>query len=174
MQATQSGWKAKEVHESCFELLHIETVLHYALTSPEDCSAKLEKIGYSVGSRLVERYTRERGRFSDSLEMVKFICKEIWTDVFKKQVDNLKTNHKGIFVLNDAKYRALNKISASSATQSPPPVPSPAQLTAFGCGLIKGVLCSMGMPCEVSADFSSPNVQLPACNFTIKMEKDPR
>ena len=40
----------------------------------------------------VRRYTTDRARFADSLEVIKFICKEFWSEVFKKQVDNLKTN----------------------------------------------------------------------------------
>ena len=40
----------------------------------------------------VRRYTTDRARFADSLEVIKFICKEFWSEVFKKQIDNLKTN----------------------------------------------------------------------------------
>lgn len=40
------------------------------------------------------RYTMERPRFSDNLEAIKFICKDFWSELFKKQIDNLKTNHK--------------------------------------------------------------------------------
>lgn len=36
---------------------------------------------------------------TDQLEIFKFICKEFWTFVFGKQVDNLKTNHRGVYVL---------------------------------------------------------------------------
>lgn len=36
----------------------------------------------------------ERPRFSDHLEAIKFICKDFWSELFKKQIDNLKTNHK--------------------------------------------------------------------------------
>lgn len=46
------------------------------------------------------RYTRERPRFEEKkdhekdLDIVKFVCKEFWIVLFKKQVDNLKTNHR--------------------------------------------------------------------------------
>jgi hypothetical protein len=33
---------------------------------------------------------KDRGRFADTLELVKFICKEFWIVAFQKQVDNLK------------------------------------------------------------------------------------
>ncbi|XLR40000.1 hypothetical protein HN51_018156, partial [Arachis hypogaea] len=40
------------------------------------------------------RYSMERPRFSDHLKAIKFICKDFWTELFKKQIDNLKTNHR--------------------------------------------------------------------------------
>ena len=43
------------------------------------------------------RYTMERPRFSDHLEAIKFICKDFWFEIFKKQIDNLKTNHRVSF-----------------------------------------------------------------------------
>eukprot|EP00976_Prorocentrum_cordatum_P112144 1195485-Prorocentrum_minimum.AAC.3 len=39
-----------------------------------------------------DSYTIDRARFSDHLEVIKFICKEFWNELFKKHVDNLKTN----------------------------------------------------------------------------------
>lgn len=54
-----------------------------------------EEILHNVGYLLIiSRYTMERPRFTDNLEAIKFICKEFWSELFKKQIDNLKTNHK--------------------------------------------------------------------------------
>ncbi|KAF3697395.1 Forkhead box protein P3 [Channa argus] len=39
------------------------------------------------------RLTKETARFKDELDTMKFICKDFWTCVFKKQIDNLRTNH---------------------------------------------------------------------------------
>lgn len=55
---------------------------------------RLESLGYRVGQGLVERFSRDRPRFSDTLDVIKFLCKDLWTLVFRKQVDNLKTNHR--------------------------------------------------------------------------------
>ena len=44
------------------------------------------------------RYTMDRPRFTDHLEAIKFICKDFWSELFKKQIDNLKTNHRVISV----------------------------------------------------------------------------
>ena len=60
---------------------------------------KLEHLGFNVGLRLAERYTKEKGRFYEPLEMIKFICKEFWLEIYKKQIDNLRTNHKVRFIL---------------------------------------------------------------------------
>ena len=55
---------------------------------------RLERLGYRVGQGLSERFSRDRPRFTDQLDVIKFICKDLWTVVFKKQIDNLKTNHR--------------------------------------------------------------------------------
>lgn len=39
-------------------------------------------------------FSRDRPRFTDSLDVIKFLCKDMWTILFRKQVDNLKTNHR--------------------------------------------------------------------------------
>jgi hypothetical protein len=44
--------------------------------------------------RLAPRVARDRNRFVDDLEIVKYLCKELWTECFKKQADKLQTNHK--------------------------------------------------------------------------------
>ena len=55
---------------------------------------RLETLGYRVGQGLVERFSRDRPHFNDTLDVIKFLCKDLWTLVFRKQVDNLKTNHR--------------------------------------------------------------------------------
>lgn len=55
---------------------------------------RLERLGFRVGLSLSERFSRDRAQFSDPLDVIKFLCKDIWTIVFKKQIDNLKTNHR--------------------------------------------------------------------------------
>lgn len=55
---------------------------------------RLERLGFRVGEGLSERFSRDRPRFTDQLDVIKFLCKDLWTVVFKKQIDNLKTNHR--------------------------------------------------------------------------------
>ena len=46
-----------------------------------------------------DRFSRDRPRFTDTLDVIKFLCKDLWTLVFRKQVDNLKTNHRVLISL---------------------------------------------------------------------------
>jgi len=39
-----------------------------------------------VGRALAERYTRERPRMTEQLDVIKWTCKELWGEVFRKQV----------------------------------------------------------------------------------------
>lgn len=50
--------------------------------------------------------------------MIKFLCKDLWTLVFKKQIDNLKTNHRGVYVLTDNMFRPLGRMSTDAGGQA--------------------------------------------------------
>ncbi|KAL2942291.1 Trafficking protein particle complex subunit 6B [Bienertia sinuspersici] len=169
-------------------------------TKPDLAARRIEAIGYQVGHQLSERgrlgctdtvtdtrtglgilgelgqwimgYTMERPRFSDHLEAIKFICKDFWSEIFKKQIDNLKTNHRGTFVLQDNRFRWLSHISIDSSPESPGVSQDGSEATVenkaaqaasmhlyFPCGIIRGALTNLGIPCAVSADISN----LPAC-----------
>ena len=56
----------------------------------------------------------ERPVFSDKMDAIKFLCKEFWLHIFRKQIDKLRTNHKGIFVLTDQSLRWLSHISGKT------------------------------------------------------------
>lgn len=130
------------------------------------------------------RLARDRPRFNDTLDVIKFICKEFWTAVFRKQVDNLKTNHKGVYVLTDNQFRWFLRMSTAGGmgetvkrafpvgllgclqpgTREAHSLPSLKYL-AFPCGLIRGALANLGIPCTVLAETSA----LPSCTFQIKI-----
>ncbi|XP_067895363.1 trafficking protein particle complex subunit 6B isoform X3 [Heterodontus francisci] len=91
--------KQEMADEALFQLLHTEMV-SYVYKSAEQgemesgrCVTKLENMGFRVGQGLIERFTKDTARFKDELDVMKFICKDFWTSVFKKQIDNLRTNH---------------------------------------------------------------------------------
>ncbi|CAG8507810.1 10573_t:CDS:2 [Cetraspora pellucida] len=159
------------VNESCLEFLMMEMVdLMYRTTADsendkESVFYKLEVLGYQVGQSLVERFTRDRPRFVDTLDVVKFICKDLWTIIFKKQIDNLKTNHRGVYVLQDNNFRWFLRMSteAGGAEAAKKAVP----YLWFPCGLIRGALANLGVVSVVIAETSL----LPQCTFQIKIAK---
>ena len=54
------------------------------------------------------RLCAERARFTDTLDVVKFLCKDVWTAVWDKQIDNLRTNHRvGIVLLLHPTYSLI-------------------------------------------------------------------
>ncbi|RGB25156.1 transport protein particle component-domain-containing protein [Rhizophagus diaphanus] len=159
------------VNESCLEFLIMEMVdLMYRTTvdSENDKEAvyyKLEMLGYQVGQSLVERFTRDRPRFVDTLDVVKFICKDLWSIIFKKQIDNLKTNHRGVYVLQDNGFRWFLRMSTESGSEAAAKKAVP--YLWFPCGLIRGALANLGVVSVVIAETNS----LPQCSFQIKIAK---
>lgn len=71
----------------------------------------VEYIGFAAGYKIMERLTREWPRFKDELDTMKFICTDFWTCIYKKQIDNLRTNHQGVYVLQDNAFRFLTAFS---------------------------------------------------------------
>lgn len=172
----------REVSETCVNSLLIEMVSTYCdrfySNKPELSARRIEAIGYQVGHQLSERYTMDRPRFTDHLEAIKFICKDFWSEIFKKQIDNLKTNHRGTFVLQDNRFRWLAHISlhlspdgtglsqdASGLVENKAAQAASMHLY-FPCGIIRGALTNLGIPCAVSADISN----LPACSFVVRIK----
>merc|ERR1712032_713827 len=68
---------------------------------------QVEAIAFQVGVQLCERAARDKARFVAPLEAVKFVCRELWPLAFRKPVDNLRTNHRGVYVLQDNRFRWL-------------------------------------------------------------------
>lgn len=122
---------------------------------------RLETLGYRVGQGLVERFSRDRPRFNDTLDVIKFLCKDLWMLVFRKQIDNLKTNHRGVYVLTDNAFRPFSRMSTEAgggAVQRAEP------FLWFPCGVVRGALAAMGVNATVQAETS----ELPGAVFQIK------
>ncbi|KAK8774471.1 trafficking protein particle complex subunit Trs33 [Amblyomma americanum] len=120
---------------------------------------KLEQIGFSTGYRLVERLTKDWPRFKTELDVIKFICKEFWSAVYKKQIDNLRTNHHGVYVLHDNKFRFLTQLSNNKQYIEMAP-----KYLAFTCGLIRGTLANLGINSVVTVEVTT----MPACKFQVQ------
>lgn len=94
---------------------------------------------------------------------MKFVCKEFWSSVFKKQIDNLRTNHQGVYVLLDNRFRFLTQLSASQQYIGDMP-----KYLAFTCGLIRGALTNLGVTSVVTAEIILP----PSCRFQIQVQRN--
>ncbi|KDE09474.1 hypothetical protein MVLG_00376 [Microbotryum lychnidis-dioicae p1A1 Lamole] len=155
----------------------------------EAVRSRLDKMGFKVGWAMAEKLARDRPRFPstpattstttnpvgasvlslapipDPLEAVKFICKDLWIELYDKQIDNLRTNHRGVYVLHDNGLKPLLRLSGN---------PGPGQahelnrrvkfFLAFPNGIIRGALSNLGVPCAVSAESAG----IPQCTFQIK------
>ncbi|TGO40002.1 hypothetical protein BHYA_0044g00440 [Botrytis hyacinthi] len=122
---------------------------------------RLESLGYRVGLGLVERFSKDRPRFTDTLDVIKFLCKDLWMLVFRKQIDNLKTNHRGVYVLTDHSFRPFARMSTEPGGNA---VIRAQPFLYFPCGIIRGALASMGINATVQAE----TTELPGATFQIK------
>ncbi|EJD54939.1 transport protein particle component [Auricularia subglabra TFB-10046 SS5] len=127
---------------------------------------RLEAVGAHVGANLVERrLARDRARFHDTLDIVKFICKDVWTAVWAKQIDNLRTNHRGVYVLQDNNFRPISRISSHNGPQDA--LKRAKLYVAWSAGVIRGALARMGLQGTVTPEIHN----LPQCTFQIKLPK---
>ncbi|KAK0089276.1 hypothetical protein PV325_008216 [Microctonus aethiopoides] len=157
-----------EADECLFDYLHAELV-NYVLTKNIDSKegeenlTQLEWMGFGVGYRVIERLTREWARFKDELDMIKFICTDFWSSLYQKQIDNLKTNHHGTYVLQDNEFRLLKNLGIKDSQQYLSDSP---KLLAFTCGLLRGSLANLGIVSIVKAEVSA----LPSCKFHVEVK----
>ena len=163
--STISGPAALET-DVPLELLHLELVSRLAEKrghEREKGLADLELLGYNAGYRIIERLTREHPKFKDELDLMKFICKDFWTSVFRKQIDNLRTNHQGVYVLQDKNFKFLSKVSAGRQY-----LDESTLFVVFSCGLVRGSLANLNLNSIVTAEIVSP----PAVKFQVQVERN--
>ncbi len=99
----------------------------------------------------------------DELDLVKFICKDFWSLVFRKQIDNLRTNHQGMYVLQDHHFRFLAKVSGSAQYLESAP-----KFVVFSCGMVRGAMANLGVEAVVTADVNS---QMPSVKFEVNVQQ---
>ena len=103
-----------------------------------------------------------------SLEVVKFVCKDFWTFVTNKPIDNLKTNHRGVFVLQDNQFKWMNALAP--LTQLPADtVEHIKPILSLACGLLRGGLSAMGLDAQVTAEMQYSN----QCSFKVELVTAP-
>lgn len=97
------------------------------------------------------------------MDTVKFICTDFWAAIFKKQIDNLRTNHQGTYVLQDNNFRMLTRISSGKQYLEMAP-----RYVAFTCGIIRGALANLCINCLVTAEVQN----MPLCKFHIQVQRN--
>lgn len=153
---------SSQVSLTSFELLLAEItnvldLMHVANPQEEDASKKLETMGFDVGYRYVEKISmtnKDRIQMKH-LEVMKFICKTFWTDIFNLETNdkdgraavNLKTNHKGTFVLV-TEFKWLKHLSEADSTAKAKAL----KIAHFGCGLIRGALANFNIHASVTVE----------------------
>ena len=155
---------------TCLEYLVAETVRYYRdLEKTEShgppMAATLGNIGENLGRVLAERLSRDKAPMVTHLEVMKWICKEFWNSLFLKGIDNLRTNHKGTFVLRDTQFRWTRRVSQNvhGGVERLPYSLLCVDYLVLPCAILQGALASFGIESNVSADATA----FPQVDFTI-------
>ncbi|KAG6828991.1 hypothetical protein H0H92_006063 [Tricholoma furcatifolium] len=126
---------------------------------------RLETMGVHVGANFTERLCRDRPLFPETLDAIKFICKDIWVACWDKQVDNLRTNHRGIYVLHDNAFKPISRLSSWQGRADA--VKRAKLYVAMSAGVIRGALSRLGYHGSVVPEVTA----LPQCTFQVKLPK---
>ncbi|CEP61863.1 Trs33p LALA0_S04e02410g [Lachancea lanzarotensis] len=127
-------------------------LLQQYLASESDQQAKIDnrlnQIGFSLGQKLSQLLIFSNNpslsfRDMDLLAVMKFVCRDVWRQVFGKQIDNLKTNHRGTFYLLDNNYKPVESLALDDDKSLEEKALIDPYLQ-FPCGVIRGVLDSLG------------------------------
>lgn len=131
----------------------------------DDVTLRTESFGYNLGLRLTEvlmyKAAGSATKVVDILDIMKFVCRDVWKCLYGKQMDNLRTNHRGTFVLIDSDYRLIRRLNSSRG--GPDSVDKAKCYLWFPCGVIRGILASFGIDATIQADVSS----FPSVTFSI-------
>lgn len=109
---------------------------------------RLRSMGNQIGNKLTELLVFSNNpnlvfKDMDLLSVMKFICRDVWKQIYGKQIDNLKTNHRGTFYLLDYEYRPIQTFALDDqSTEEELAMIKP--FFEIPVGLIKGVLSSLG------------------------------
>jgi len=98
------------------------------------------------------RLLRDRERAAEPLDAVKWLCREFWGDVFRKPVDRLQTNNRGVFVLQDHAFRWTKFVSGGPGQDSRALA---LKYLLVPAGLIRGALAAWGLEVVVNVDVAA-------------------
>ncbi|CCG25236.1 Trs33 TRAPP complex subunit [Candida orthopsilosis Co 90-125] len=151
-------------------------ILDTSLLPTDDVTIRIEQLGFNLGLKISELLLYQNSsttKIIDILDIMKFICRDVWKCFYNKQIDNLRTNHRGIFVLIDNNYKLINQFSSSSSSSAialeghsstdQDTLKKSKVYLWFPCGVIRGILMSFGVESNVSAEIT----QFPSVMFNI-------
>jgi|EP00769_Ergobibamus_cyprinoides_P003001 hypothetical protein len=75
----------------------------------------IEDVGATIACRMIERLTLGQTRLPTHLDAVKFICRDLWTAMFGRQVTELKTDRFSGYLVLDQDLPWLNNLSGAAA-----------------------------------------------------------
>lgn len=142
----------------------------------EDVIYRVESYGYNIGLRIGEllNYKLNNDEFAngisrqnlklnmDILNIMKFICRDIWKSLYGKQMDNLRTNHRGAFVLIDTNFKGI--LNMNSAKGEEDTAKKAKVYLWFPCGILRGILASLGVDSSILAEMA----KYPSVSFNIQ------
>lgn len=131
----------------------IEQLQDLPLLANENNHERIEKYGYQVGRSLLELIMFDKSEtqdFSNTLNIMKLIARDLWKNLYLKQMDNLRTNHRGTYVLIDSKHRFITRFDSNQESLSKLDIVN--LYLKFDCGVIKGVLRECSVQSSVSAE----------------------
>ena len=140
---------------------------------------EIENVGVLLGRRIIDVITKDLSNVHQTqLDIVKYLCVQFWQYVFGKQIDNLKTNNSGTFVLYDTN-KFLGRISSQplpNGQKNPDCLDRQITYSFYIVGLIKGALKNLGItgkgqPINVTIDKIDQPVQ--PFEIQIKIEVPP-
>ncbi|GMM53336.1 Trs33 protein [Starmerella bacillaris] len=128
----------------------------------EEIFYRIEKHGFNVGKGLAYLLMREQTQaIGSQLDVIKFVCKDLWQLLFHKQIDSLKTNHRDAYVLIDTNFTMCQRMSSNKGPEKTAEMAKP--YLWLPAGIIRGFLHVMGIECRV--DFDA--FDLPLVEFSI-------
>ncbi|CAE8735914.1 unnamed protein product [Polarella glacialis] len=149
---------------------------------------RLGAIGFTTGIRLATRMTAVKLPITNERNLMKYVCKELWTYLFRKPANRLQTDRLGRYIIQDWSFRWLEQfqppaasggVALAGANGSPQTTLAGRALAvelqelaclhlALPCGLLRGALHALGLESKVSAEVSVQG--LPQCTFIVTLE----
>ncbi|KII60970.1 Trafficking protein particle complex subunit 6A [Thelohanellus kitauei] len=111
-------------------------------------------MGFKVGRILSEKYGFERLNMEKDLDLIKFLCKDIWISLFGKAISSLKTNSDKQFILIDHELPNMKSVDYSL------------RFTSFVGGIIEGFLINSGLKVM---SVETGLMDFPSCYFLVKL-----